>query len=133
MPKIIWLLFFFFFISTISAQTIRGNLNFCQGQSTTLAVTGAPAGATYQWQSSTDGGVTWIDISLAGTANTYVVNTPASYRVNVNGTPTQQVDVIQNPLPITSFSFLPNSQCSNVPIVFSNTSSGAASVMLIMN
>jgi hypothetical protein len=66
--------------------TIASPSTVCSGQSITLSLTTPTTGAgvTYQWQSSTDGGSTWDNVSGA-TAATYVatptVNT--SYQCNV--------------------------------------------------
>ncbi|MBF6640307.1 hypothetical protein IVB69_02320 [Flavobacterium sp. J49] len=66
--------------------TIASSATACSGQPITLSLTTATTGAgvTYQWQSSTNGGSTWANVSGA-TAATYVdsptVNT--SYRCNV--------------------------------------------------
>jgi hypothetical protein len=66
--------------------TIASPSSVCSGQSITLSLTTPTTGAgvTYQWQSSTDGGSTWANVSGA-TASTYVatptVNT--SYQCNV--------------------------------------------------
>ncbi len=66
--------------------TITSSANPCSGQPITLSLTTATTGAgvTYQWQSSTNGGATWANVSGA-TAATYVT-TPAvatSYQCNV--------------------------------------------------
>lgn len=66
--------------------TIASSTSVCLGQSVTLSLTTPTTGSsvTYQWQSSTNGGSTWTDISGANAA-TYVaipsVNT--SYQCNV--------------------------------------------------
>jgi hypothetical protein len=69
-------------------QTAANNQNICPGGSATLSLTGSTIGSniTYQWQSSTDGGVTWTDIVGATTTASITVQ-PAvntSYRVRVN-------------------------------------------------
>ncbi|MFN3969123.1 beta strand repeat-containing protein [Flavobacterium sp.] len=66
--------------------TIASSATACSGQPITLSLTTPTTGAgvTYQWQSSTNGGTTWTNVSGA-TAATYVA-TPAvdtSYRCNV--------------------------------------------------
>ncbi len=66
--------------------TISSTTSVCSGQSITLSLTTPTTGSsvTYQWQSSTNGGTTWSDISGANAA-TYVA-TPSmntSYQCNV--------------------------------------------------
>lgn len=66
--------------------TIASSNSVCSGQSVLLSLTNATIGSnvTYQWQSSTNGGASWIDISGANAA-TYVA-TPSintSYKCNV--------------------------------------------------
>ena len=66
--------------------TIASSTSVCFGQSITLSLTTPTTGAsvTYQWQSSTNGGTSWADISGANAA-TYVA-TPTmdtSYQCNV--------------------------------------------------
>src|SRR4051794_33261309 len=81
------------------SQTITGNTSLCQGPSTTLTVTGATGGSSYQWQRSDDGGVTWTNIPGA-TAISYTVTTVAFYTVIVttSGNPKTltQVEVVQS-------------------------------------
>jgi hypothetical protein len=43
----------------------------CEGNNTSFSVTATGSGLTYQWQVSTDGGVTYNDINLAGSNPTY--------------------------------------------------------------
>ncbi|MFN7014071.1 MAG: hypothetical protein ACK4ON_07360, partial [Bacteroidia bacterium] len=66
--------------------TIASAATACSGQPITLSLTTPTTGAgvTYQWQSSTDGGSTWANVSGA-TAATYVAIPVAdtSYRCNV--------------------------------------------------
>jgi hypothetical protein len=76
--------------------TIASTTTACAGQPITLSLTTATAGTgvTYQWQSSTDGGTTWTNITNATNA-TYVVSVsiPTSFKCIVtcsstNGTST---------------------------------------------
>jgi len=70
----------------VPGATISSATSVCSGQSVTLSLTTPTTGAgiTYQWQSSTNGGTTWVDISGA-IASTYIA-TPSvdtSYQCNV--------------------------------------------------
>lgn len=58
------------------------NVNVCAGSTATFSVTATGTGITYQWQVSTDGGVTYSDISGA-TASSYTIN-PVTLGMNNN-------------------------------------------------
>ena len=67
-------------LTTVSTQTP------CGSQSVTLGLTTPTTGAgvTYQWQSSTNGGTTWVNVSGATAATLVTVPTAdTSYRCNV--------------------------------------------------
>jgi hypothetical protein len=81
--KNLWLSLLAIIIYTsLYSQTITGVTSLCQGPSTTLTVTGAPGGSTYQWQRSDDGGATWTNIAGATTIS-YNVTAVAFYTVIV--------------------------------------------------
>jgi hypothetical protein len=67
------------------------NVTICAGSNNTFNVTASGTGITYQWQFSTDGGITYTNIPGATSSN-YTVSSAASamngyrYRVVVSGT-----------------------------------------------
>lgn len=65
---------------TITAQP--QNAERCAGTNASFSVTGAGTGLLYQWQSSTDGGNTWTNISGATTATLSL----ATVTTNISGT-----------------------------------------------
>jgi gliding motility-associated-like protein len=100
-----------------------GNASFCQGGSLILEVTGTLPGTTFLWVK--DGN----DIA-SETTNTYTAITTGSYTVKITepGNPTETpaaVNVIVNAFPTAGFTFNNNNQCSNVPIQFTNSSTGS--------
>lgn len=104
-------------------QTITTNVSpdLCPGGSVILTASNPPGGAIFQWQK---GGV---DIPGA-TSQTYTVNTVNAdiYTVIVNGTAyPNSITVTSNPNPVAAFTSTPSNQCSNVPVSFTNTSTGA--------
>lgn len=73
--------------ASISAQP--ANTAGCEGSNATISTTASGTAISYQWQVSTDGGVTWNDISGANAATLSLNNLTASmnnnkYRVVVN-------------------------------------------------
>jgi subtilisin-like proprotein convertase family protein len=85
-------------INQLPAVTVPpSNLTICAGGTATFAVTATGAGITYQWQESTNGGITYTTITNGGAysgANTNtltIANVPATfnnnrYRVVIGGT-----------------------------------------------
>ncbi len=60
-------------VNTLPAITAQPqNVNICAGSSATFSVTAAGTGITYQWQESTDGGVTYNNIPGA-TSSSYTI------------------------------------------------------------
>ncbi|MBS1741978.1 MAG: PKD domain-containing protein [Bacteroidetes bacterium] len=115
----------FFLIVFISsnAQTITpaGPIGICPGSSVVLSVTGGSP-TSYQWK---------LNGGNVGTDPTYTATLPGNYTVVINGggpgNTLGPVQVNLNPVPTANFTFSPTGQCSNVPISFNNTSSGANS------
>jgi hypothetical protein len=69
--------------------------NACSGESFTLnaAVTPIAAGLSYQWQSSIDGGTTWVNLGAAQVSASYIVigqTVPTGYQVIVTCTASSQ-------------------------------------------
>jgi hypothetical protein len=58
------------------------SMNLCEGSSANFSVTATGTGVTYQWQVSTDGGITFTDIPGATTANLTVNGITASMNNN---------------------------------------------------
>ena len=111
-------------ISPIPTAAIMGNLDICQGQSTTLT---APAGYSYQWSNNS-------------TAQSIQVSAPGIYKVTVSNasgcSSTDSVEVVVHELPTLSFGMqhdicagqsytytLP--QLANITYTWSNGSSGS--------
>jgi large repetitive protein len=97
-----------------------GPTTFCQGQDLFLT---APAGTSspYQWL---------LNGTPIGSATTVNFDATASgiYRVITSGSDTSlPLTLTVNPVPTAGFTFAPNNQCSNVPIQFTNTSTGGTS------
>lgn len=80
-----------------SISSNPGNITICSGQSTNFAVAATGTGVVYQWQESTNGGVTYNNVTNGGvyggatTANLSISNAPATmngyrYRCYVPGT-----------------------------------------------
>lgn len=65
----------------VAATSVGGSTSFCPGNSLTLTASVGPGYLTpvYQWQSSTDNGTTWTDIS-GQTSLTTVIATPVNNR-----------------------------------------------------
>ena len=111
------------------------DLAVCEGNSATFQITAAGASLTYQWQRSTNGGVSWTDISGATSAQYIISNTTVSmdgyrYRCVVNGTctpgtATSQPATLSVVVPATITS-QPLSQvvCDGAAVSFSTTASG---------
>ena len=92
----------------------------CPGGSVILTASNPPGGASFVWQESGN------PISGA-TSQTYTATTAGVYTVLVNGTAyPNSITVTTNPNPVANFTSTPSSQCSNVPVNFSNASTGAA-------
>jgi large repetitive protein len=105
-----------------------GSTTICQGQSLLLTANFAPAGSTFVWQISTDGGANWFNV---GVNPTYNATTTGLYTVVVfiAGVPTNWpvVNITVNPVPLADYTFTPNSSCSSIDVAFTNTSTGAIS------
>jgi hypothetical protein len=111
------------------------DLSVCEGSAATFQITAAGASLTYQWQRSTNGGVSWTDLSGATSAQYIISNTTVSmdgyrYRCVVNGTctpgtATSQPATLSVVVPATITS-QPLSQvvCDGAPVSFSTTASG---------
>ena len=99
-----------------------GSASFCVGKTVLLSVVGGNS-SSFQWQ---------LNGSNTG-ANTvsYAAGIAGVYRVILNGggkagDTLGPVTVTAAPLPVANFSFSPANQCSNIPVTFSNTSTGGA-------
>ncbi len=96
--------------ATISTQP--ANVSICENtNSATVSVTASGTGITYQWQSSTDNGVSFTDIANENNATYNLSNLTTSnngnqYRCKINGTCTTEFFSASSTLTINS---LPNS------------------------
>jgi len=123
----------FFFNSFSQAITYPGTTaSFCPGGSILLTASNPPIPTgTYQWQLSTNGVLPYSNIAGA-TASTYLVSSAGFYQDIVSGPPPDTfppIQVIQNPNPTASFTGAPQSQCSTVPVAFTNNATGAATYL----
>jgi len=110
------------------------NVALCSGNSATFTSSTSASGVTYQWQLSTDGGVTWTNISGANAASYTVAsvnNNMNNYRYRVivstlcaNNTSTAATLTVNPPTAITS---QPNNVtvCANNSVTFNSSASGA--------
>jgi len=120
----------FFFLALLFSHlsfgqsiTPAGPVKICSGKSQILTVSGTAS--AYRWQKN------GTDISGA-TNQFYIVNDAGDYRVIINDGKTKgdtlgPVKVIVNPLPKAGFTSSTQNLCGNLPIHFTNTSTGAAS------
>jgi hypothetical protein len=89
-------------MATVNINYTPGNAtvapsSVCAGSSVTLTLTGSSAGGSIQWQSSTDGGLTWVNESGPGsTTNSYTVIPTSNvlYQVSFCGTLLSNVDTV---------------------------------------
>ncbi len=116
--------FLILFIPALSfAQTITysGTLNLCPSTTKTLIASGAPGGSTYQWRK--DG----ANIPLA-TSSSYGANIVGTYDVIVTtaGIPTiyDAIVLAAATNPVADFTFSADGNCANLPITFTNASTG---------
>src|ERR1700712_2910557 len=107
----------------VYGQSIKplGPTGFCIGGSVILTVDPPLTGATYQWQQ--DGN------NIPGGTNASVLaTTSGSYTVIVtqNGIPItyDPITVTASQRPKASFTSAPGNQCSNIPVSFTNSSTG---------
>ncbi|RYY43338.1 MAG: hypothetical protein EOO06_19850, partial [Chitinophagaceae bacterium] len=123
MRRFFVLLLCFIVTGYVYGQTINasGPTGFCTGGNVTLTITGVSGSASYQWL---NGGT-----AIGGATNAnYTATTSGSYSVDVtiggnttNYGPTPVT--VSNP-PTASFTSSPNNTCSNIPVSFTNTSTG---------
>ena len=114
----------------ISTQPVA-SVTLCAGANTsfTIAATGVPAPTIYQWQVSTDAGVTWTNLLTDGSytptfniiAATVAMNNNR-YRVLVTNscgqtTPSSAATLLVNPLPIVTGTALVNRICISDTLV----------------
>lgn len=99
-----------------------GSASICAGQSLVLTVDGAPAGATFKWRKDA------VLITPPQITDKYTAVTTGTYDVIVTTAGIHDtlpfVKVTVNPLPVSNFTFSPASQCSNLPVSFTNASTG---------
>lgn len=123
--------------TTIDAQPLEAST--CPGSNASFSIAATGAGLTYQWQVSTDGGATFIDITNGGTNASLVVTNINSvmqgnlYRVKILSTcstsPLVSEPAILNINQATTIAQQPvdASVCINSNAVFTATAGGAAS------
>jgi large repetitive protein len=134
MKKIITLVLGILFFATTFCQTITypgATPSFCTGSFVTLTASNPPipTGA-YTWEKSPDGTTGWTVVGSNSTA--LLVNSIGFYRVKISGPPVfifPTLEVTENPLPVASFTSSPSLQCGTVPVIFNNTSTGAATYL----
>ena len=121
MKKFVSLLFISLTFYIGNSQTITGPTSYCQGASTTLTVTGAPGGSTFQWTLNTVNITNATNISLT-------VTTSGTYNVivTVAGNSTTLADIVITAFPpsTASFTFNPNNACAKSNVQFTNSSTG---------
>lgn len=110
-----------FCVSFGQSITPAGPTGFCPGGSVTLIITGAPVGSTFKWYLNA--------VQLTGSASTYNANQAGTYTAVVTRPVTgditlNAVTVNAYPAPTAGFSFSPGGECSNVPVGFTDLSSG---------
>lgn len=105
-----------------------GSTTFCQGESLLLTANFAPAGSTFLWQVSTNGGTNWTDLGSNPTHNA-TFSGLYTVVVTIAGVPTNWpvVNITVNPVPVANYTFTPNNACSSGDVSFTNTSTGAIS------
>ena len=69
---------------SISVQPV--NQNICLPNAATFSVTAAGFSLTYQWETSTDGGVTYSNVSSVAGVGTYTGSTTSSLSIGASGT-----------------------------------------------
>lgn len=124
------LLFFVFALQAIGQSDsviVSGSTILCQGESVTLSPNTSyyTTPATFQWYNSngTISGATNSNYVASSSGTYYVVVTSGNNSITF---PSKIITV--NPKPTANFSFSPNNiPCSNTPINFINTSTGATS------
>lgn len=98
--------------------SVSGTQPYCG--SVVLTATNPPNNALFQWFQGTN--------SIAGaTGNTYTATATGSYTVQVTNDPSFTYDTVNIsvfPKPVASFNFSPDNVCSNIPVNFSNNSTG---------
>jgi hypothetical protein len=112
--------------------TSTGGLSVCSGTNVTLTSTGY-TGTILNWQSSIDGGVSWINISNSGSA-TYTVTKPtvsALYRMMVQSSPcnigfSTPTAVTINALPVISYQPSSVGICASGNTSFSVVATGSS-------
>lgn len=117
--------FFFFLLCSIvlQGQVIQasGPTSFCAGGSVTLTVSSTSGITGYQWINS--------GTNVGTGALSFNANVSGSYSVKLTrtGLPDTTIGplaVTVNPLPVANFTFNTSIQCSNIPVAFTNTSTG---------
>lgn len=84
--------------SSVTVTSNPANQTICEGTSTSFSAAASGSGLNYQWEVSTDGGVTWNNVSNganysgAGTPTLTLINTPPTfnqnrYRCNISSPP----------------------------------------------
>ncbi|MEO8771581.1 MAG: PKD domain-containing protein [Ferruginibacter sp.] len=123
MRKILFFLGLLLISCRLFSQSISpvGPINLCSGENQLLTLTGAGS-SNIQWQ--LNGG------NIPGaTSSTYTATASGTYHAVLTGPAgtSNNVIVTVHPNPVAGFSFSPNNQCSNIPVNFINTSTGAVS------
>ncbi len=122
MKKIIYLLILFWGMRSFGQSIRPASPSFCPGESVQLSVSPATGITAYNWLN----GATSV-----GTNPTYNANVIGNFSVRIKRTGKPDttlgpVSVKQNPLPVAGFTASPSGECSNKPMVFTNTSTGGA-------
>jgi large repetitive protein len=114
----------------LSQTTISGTPTICGNGTATLTITGFNGNPNFQWEYSSDGGLTWTPIAGATSVSHQAANAGMYQCILAQGngnnpTTVGPITVNSYPNPIASFTFSPNNSCSNTPVAFTNTSTGS--------
>jgi hypothetical protein len=110
-------------ISNTTGTASGTTMTICAFNSTTLSLTGAPSGATIQWQETADTLGTWTNVAGATTTSPVVTPTDTTfYRALVCGNPSNIVTILASFVDAPTAS--PVSRCGAGPVTLSASGNG---------